>query len=285
MPGKAMLANEMDVSKVSLSSLRTLDNGGKMIYLNYGAGGSPIYLQTPEVDIPFDVSYFPDSETSGKHAIKVSLKGMETNASVRNFHDKINELDNFLKETALKNSLPWFKKAKMSMDTIENLYTPMIKVSVDPETGEPNGKYPPQFTFKVVKRDNKYQCMVYDENKKVFDINKETDEPVDLSNILTKGAKVKAVLRCNGIWLANGKFGCTWKAEQVRVKVNETGLDAFAIRDESDDEEEQEQSTNVLVDDSDVEEEETVIEEDTKSPEPPEEPKPKKKVIRRKATN
>ena len=76
---------------------------------------------------------------------------------------------------------------------------------------------------------------------------------------------MKAVLRCNGIWLANGKFGCTWKAEQVRVKVNESGLDAFAIRDESDDEEEQ--STEVLVDDSDVEEE-TVIE-DTKSPRPP----------------
>ena len=40
--------------------------------------------------------------------------------------------------------------------------------------------------------------------------------PVDVENVLTKGAKVKAVLRY-WCWIANGKFGCGWQ-EQDPVK-------------------------------------------------------------------
>ena len=53
-----------------------------------------------------------------------------------------------------------------------------------------------------------------------------------------KGALIKVVLKCNGIWIANGKFGCTWKAEQIRVKVPEGGLRDFAIMSDSEDEDE-----------------------------------------------
>ena len=65
-------ASQLDLSNVKFSSLRTMDNGGKTVYLNYGDGIAPIYLQTPEVDLPFDPSYFADNETSGKYSIKFS---------------------------------------------------------------------------------------------------------------------------------------------------------------------------------------------------------------------
>ena len=48
-------------------------------------------------------------------------------------------------------------------------------------------------------------------------------------------------MKCNGIWIANGKFGCTWRAEQILVKIPEGGLDDFAII--TDDEDEEETST------------------------------------------
>ena len=88
-----------------------------------------------------------------------------------------------------------------------------------------------------------------------------------------KGARVKAVLKCNGIWIANGKFGCTWRAEQIRVKLPEGGLREYAILSDSDDEEVDSDGvtdakvlTTMLEDSTDDEEEEK---EEVKEPTPP----------------
>ena len=276
-----MKASKVDLSKVTISSLKTLDNGAKMCYVNYNGGVSPMYLQTPEVDIPFDASYYSDNEKSGKYQVRFSLKDLDDNKSIRDFHSKMVEMDNFLKEKALENSVSWFKKAKMSMDTIDSLYTPMVKQHLDPESGEPTGKYPDSFSFKIVKKDGKVQCPMYNEDKVYFDVNGETENPTTVERVLVKGSKVKVVLRCNGVWVANGKFGCTWRAEQMLVKVPDGGLNEFAIQSDSDDEDDvennvEEKPTN-LIDDSDDsssdnEQEEEVVEE----------VKPKKKVVRKK---
>lgn len=276
-----MLAKNFDVSKIKFSTIRTLDNGGKMLFLNYGDGNSPIFLQTPELELPFDPKYFDDNQTSGKYSIAPSLKGMDDNKQLREFYEKMCEFDELLKEKAVENSLAWFKKSKISKEAIESLYTPQVKVSVDPETGEPNGKYPPRIAFKVIKKDNKVQCRIYDNQKKVFDVNGETEESVAVENVLMKGSQIKAVLRCNGIWLANGKFGCTWRAEQIRVKVPEGGLQDFAIMSDSEDEGEDETSvdtTHNLIDDSDEEEEVVQVEK------PPEKPKRKVRKVNVKAS-
>jgi hypothetical protein len=200
---------------------------------------------------------------------------------MKSFHDVFVKLDEMIMGSAKENSQAWFKKAKISEETIRELYTRQIKVSVDPETGEPNGKYPPKFTYKVVKRDGKFQNFkVYDNEKVVFDVDKKTDSPVEFSNVVMKGTRVKAVLKCNGIWVANGKFGCTWRAEQMCVKVPEGGLRDFAILSDSDDEEGDDTSSvtpgsdekqQLMLEDSSEEEEEV-------KPTPPTE---KKKVRKR----
>ena len=107
----------------------------------------------------------------------------------------------------------------------------------------------------------------------MFDVNKATDEPVEFTNVVMKGARVKAVLKCNGIWVANGKFGCTWRAEQVRVKVPEGRLNEFAILSDSDDEDGgvDEDVNNTMIEDSSDEE---------KEPSPPPEPKKKTRKVR-----
>ena len=276
----AMKASKVDVSKMTISALKTLDNGAKMCYLNYNGGISPLFVQTPEVDLPFDASYYADSDTNGKFSVRFSMKDMENNKAINDFHSKMVEMDTYLKDQALVNSVSWFKKAKMSGETIDSLYTPMVKVHIDPETGEPTGKYPPSFAFKIVKRDNKISCPMYNSEKVYYDVNGETDNPTTVERVLVKGAKVKVVLKCNGIWVANGKFGCTWRAEQMLVKVPEGGLNEFAIQSDSDDEDDSnvdEKPTNLIEDsddDNDNDKEEKVEEEV--------EEKPKKKVVRKK---
>lgn len=277
-----MKASKIDVSKMTISTLKTLDNGGKMCFLNYNGGISPLYVQTPEVDLPFDASYYADNDTTGKYQIRFSMKDLENNKGVKDFHSKMDEMDRFLKEKALENSVSWFKKAKMSGETIDSLYTPMVKVHTDPETGEPTGKFPDSFAFKILKKDNKISCPMYNAEKVYYDVNGETDNPTTVERVLVKGAKVKVVLKCNGIWVANGKFGCTWRAEQMLVTVPEGGLNEFAIQSDSDDEDDnesnvEEKPTN-LIEDSDSDDGEGEVEVEEKK----EEVKPKKKVVRKK---
>jgi len=287
-----MLAKKLDINKVTLSKPTSLDNGGKMIFLNYGGDRSPLYLQTPELELAFDSNYFAEERQDkdgntvkgGKLQVQLSLSNMENNESVKVFHDKLCELDEFLKQSALENSLAWFKKKTMSMDTIESLYTPQVKVSMDSETDEPNGRYPPRLGFKVVKKNDKFECSLYDNDKNVFDVNGETENPVNIENVLSRGSSVKAVLKCNGVWLANGKFGCTWRAEQVRVKPGEGTIDEFAILSDSDEEEgDSNVPSQTLIEDSDDESDDALTRQ--KSVAAPKKSPPKKKKIRVKSVN
>ena len=289
-----MKPSDIDLSKVSFSAPKSLDNGGKMIYLNYGGGINPLYVKVPEGTLPFDPNYFPDDgiddpekSATGKYSLTMSVKNDE-NESMKAFHDVFVGLDEYIMAAAKENSQAWFKKPKISEETISELYTRQIKVSVDSETGEPNGMFPPKFSYKVVKRDGKFlpkEFMVYDKDKTIFDVNKTTDTPVEFSNVVMKGASVKTVIKCNGIWIANGKFGCTWRAEQICVKVPEGGLRDFAILSDSEEEEEEMDSSStttntgeksIMLEDSSDEEEE---EEEVKKPTPP--PAEKKKVRKR----
>ena len=270
----AMNPSKVDFSKITISAPKTMDNGGKMLYLNYGGGINSLYVTTPEVEVPFDPSYFADNENSGKYSVKFSMKDLDDNKAMRDFHGWASSMDALLLKKASENSQSWFRKAKLSDETLQELYTPMVKVSTDPETGEPNGKYPDSFAFKINKREGKFKDFsIYDKDKVVFDVNGDTDNPTDITKLIVKGALIKVVLKCNGIWVANGKFGCTWKAEQVRVKVPEGGLRDFAIMSDSDDEGEEDVVEKVMdmVEDS--------SDEDEKEPEP--EPE-KKKVVKKK---
>ena len=56
--------------------------------------------------------------------------------------------------------MSWFKKNK-SMEVLKDSYTPMMKLSKDKETGEPDGKYPPRFTFKIKQYDGEVQCKCF----------------------------------------------------------------------------------------------------------------------------
>jgi hypothetical protein len=250
--GKPMKPEEIEHSKVSYSDVKTLDNGAKICYLNYDGG--PLYIQTPELSLPFDSTYYPEGSDGGKVPVKVNvpIKNADDGSAMKNFHDALIKLDTKIMKDASENSLAWFKKKSLSLDTIENLYTPQIRVSVDAETGEPNDKWDPQFPFKIVKRKNKWMCKFYDESKSKMSIDcSDVNDGSELVNKLKKGSKVKLLIKCMGIWIASGKFGCTWRAEQMIVTTPES-LDDFAFRSDDEDEE----HSNFI--DSDDEEEEVV---------------------------
>ena len=65
----------------------------------------------------------------------------------------------------------------------------------------------------------------------IFDNNK---EEIDIKSIETKHSKVTYIIECTGIWVAGGKFGCSWKAMQVRVVPQDT-FQGYAFSEADDD--------------------------------------------------
>jgi len=245
---KPMKPGDVDVSKIEIAQKKKLDNGADVMYLNYDA--KPIYITTHELDVPFDAQWWPDNtETGGKWAIKANLTGEKSEPMIQ----MLKTMDELIKAEGLKNCVSWFKKRNMSAETIDTLYTQMVKESLDAETGEPNGRYPPGFSFKIVKRDGKVNCKVYGENKSVFNVgNESADDYISITDLIKKGSKVKLLLRCNGLWIANGKFGCTWRAEQMKV-TRAANFDDYAFGD-SDEEEVQKIDQNFVDSESGEEE-------------------------------
>ena len=229
---KPIKASAVDMSKIKYSKVNCLPSGAKTLYVNHGDGISPLFVQSPELTVPFDTgTFYPDNDGSGKYAIKVSMDNIESNPQMKEFHDMLVKMDEQILQDGISNSLAWFKKKNPNEDVIRELYTPMVKVSRDSETGEPNGKWAPSFAFKIVKRDHKVLCDVYDSDKKA--ITTTGEGAVDLEQMFKKGTKLKMILKCNGLWIASGKFGCTWRAEQIKIDAP-AGFSGYAFEDSDD---------------------------------------------------
>ena len=236
---KPLKPSNVDVTNFKFSKVNTIPNGAKVIYLNNGDGINPLFIQSPEMNIPFDSgTYYPDNDNSGKYAIKVSMDNIETNQSMKDYHTMLNDMDNHLIKMGIENSSDWFKtqqwfkKKGTPEEKIADNYTRMVKVSLDSETGEPNGKWAPSFGFKIVKRNGVVLCDCYDSNKNKLETDGEG--AVDLETMFKKGTKVKMILKCNGLWISNVGWGCTWRAEQIKIDVP-VGFSGYAFDDDDDD--------------------------------------------------
>ena len=109
------------------------------------------------------------------------------------------------------------------------MYTPILKKSRDKETGELDGKYPTTMKLKLPFWDGKKGKLYYGKfyrRKKVLEIPQE--------EAFTKNAKIQAIIKCGGIWIVNGKFGCTWSVVKVRVEENKS-ISNYSFVDDDDD--------------------------------------------------
>ena len=305
---KPMKIADFDVSRIKYSPVKTMDHGGKQCYINYGDTINPIYLQTPELNIVFDSDYYGD-EKSGKYPVCVDMNGYDDKSSkMYQFHEKIQKMDEQILQDAIKNGMSWLKNKNITLDTAKALYTPMVRVSMDKDTGEPSDKWPPSFKFKVVRRNGEILSKIFDENKNRLNVNVvDEDDYVPVDSLLKKSSKVKMIMKCNGIWMTNGKFGCTWSAEQMQV-TTPAGFDDFAFNsDDSDDESDNDVKEKVSLDDNAIESSDDEVSSEVKDgssdgvedggsdtveeegggsegseEEEEEEVKPKKKVVRKK---
>ena len=289
---KPMKPQNVSLKNVSYSDLKKLGEHANVVYINYNK--NQFYVKTPELVLPFDSgTMFADqkNDQSGKYSIRVSLDNYLTEGHPDNaFYKMLMGLDEMNLGEAKKNSFNWFKKKTISEELLKEIYNPMVKFSTDPDTGEQTGKYPPTFAFKIMQRDSLIQCKCYDGNARGKTVelnvnNKEEEDYLTLESLLKKKSKVKMILRCNGIWFVGGKFGCTWRADQIMI-TPAPGFDDCAFLEDSEDEIDEvvtklDHFVDSDSDDEKVEQKEEVKEEEDESSsdeEPEPEPVKKKKV-------
>ena len=80
----------INTDKVTFSAPNVLDNGAKLVYVNYNGG--KFTVQTPWMDMPWQMSSFTDDKYP-KHSITLSFRGMDERPELQAFHDKIAELE------------------------------------------------------------------------------------------------------------------------------------------------------------------------------------------------
>ncbi len=171
----------------------------------------------------------------------------------------------------------WFNKPKMSPEVVDALFTPMLRYPKG-EDGEPDRSRAPSLRVKIPYWENNFDIELYDMNGQVVFPSPEDDSASPMS-IIQKGQNIAVVIKCGGLWFANGKFGVTWRLVQAVVQPRaslkgrchiQLGTTERAIMQSA-------AATTEADDDvNDTDNEEDAGEENEAEPEPEPEPEPKK---------
>ena len=280
-------------SDVKYAKPKINKSGGKAIGILNAHSDSILNLNTPLMKT-WGVNEWID-EQSGKKAYDFVLQFNSEDyqgEAERNFLNGLKTFESKIKEDAVKNCKEWFNKSKMSLEVVDALFNPVLKYPKNQDTGEPDMSRPPTFKIKLNYWDDKFDgTELYDMNKSmIFPDETGSTSPVDH---ITKGSHTAVVIRCGGLWFANGKFGVTWKLVQAIVKPRqslagkchiELSCEEREVLNEQESDNEDAVIDKKVADDTDEEDNnvEAEVEAEVNAAEP--EPEPPKKVVKKKVT-
>jgi hypothetical protein len=291
-----ILPKNVDVSKLKYSDIRTLASGSKSIYVNYGT--QKLRIQTPVMYMPYGIGEGFEDKTlknpevkkniDKKYDLTISFKGFDENVKIETFLNKMKEIEAEIIDKAFENREPWFKDDYDGNKAfVSRMFSPMIKVDKDPKTGKIVGKYPPTLRVKVP-----YDGVNDKFNFDAFDM--ESNE-IDFATIISKlkGGRTQLIIELTGIWMAGGRFGCTWKVISGKFQMSQNNKPKF-IEDsdtekvENDDEQEEEievttaDLADTKINDDDENEEQPTQEEEEQQHEEPQKTSRGRKAITKK---
>lgn len=222
-----MYPKNLDVGSLEFSEPKKMgESGAKMVYVNVNR--NKILLHTPKMRMPYGLNKYEEAGKPTKYSVDMSFSDVENNKDIKALYDKILEFDKRIIEEASKSSLAWFKKKSFPNEIATELYSSAVKYSKDKETGERNDKYPPTLNVKLPYYDGGFKCNVYNSKKEEIDA-------TEVEGSFHKGQDVTAIIECNGLWFAGGKYGTSWKVKQL--KLGETKkTNTYAFRDDDDEE-------------------------------------------------
>lgn len=203
------------------SNVRHLDTGGKMVWLSHtgsqpDASSGPIILQTSQMRSPNGIRGWENDGAPTKYSMELVLDPAETE------YKKLLEFDQKILDIACNTKNKWIKKA--SKEVLDALYNPTVRVPRDKETDEVTDKWPITFKLTIPQRDGAFACELWDNKRKMLDVAE------FIKSGSGRNCLVTVIAQCTGIWVAGGKFGTTWKAQQILVhSSSNSSLQSFAF--------------------------------------------------------
>jgi ribosomal protein S17E len=236
-----LLAKQIDVSKIKYSEVKILKSAAKSVYVNYN--GSKLFMQTPVMSLPYGVndnSKFSDQGDEKKYDLTLSFGGMQENAKVKQFFDKLKEFEEKIIGDSFDNRMSWFKNNfNNNKDVVSTMFTPMIKHHKNKETGDIDDKYPPSMKVKIPynSKEDKFEFDAYDMD------NNEVGFASILDNL--KGGKAQLIIQLNGIWFAGGMFGASWKVVSGKFQQNNVSKITFLVDSDAEDNDDEDDDISI----------------------------------------
>lgn len=213
-------AAQLTVSPIKVNE----KTGAKSCYLNY-SGGKVIIQTAIEMRGPYGMNKYigPNGEKAANpdYSLDISLDGYDQDGTeISQYYQMMTAIDNFAKAEGYKNRKLWFK-GDLSKEVVNAFFNDTVKFPKD-QNGNPK-PYPPSQKIKLnIGGKPEMATKFYNPDGELL-----TEDPAKL---LGKGATVTCILQCGGIWFAGGKFGITWRANQVVVhKSGDSGVPDFAF--------------------------------------------------------
>ena len=197
-------------------------NGRKSIGILNGRDRKSLYLSTPLM-LTWGVNeYTNENGGSNSYDLALQFPNDEYNSpECTAFLKNMQALEQKLKDDAVTNSKDWLNKSKLVPEAVDALWSPMLKYPKDKETGEPDYSRAPTLKVKIPYWEGVFKNVeLYDEDENT--LYPSEDESVNISDLITKGSNIATIIQCGGIWVANGKFGVTWRLFQGVVKPKAT---------------------------------------------------------------
>lgn len=194
-------------------------NNGKSIGILNKHNMKSLYVSTPLM-LTWGVNEWSDDKT-GKKSFDLALQfPSEENSECSAFLKNMQELEMRIKSDVITNCKEWLGKPKMSSDAVDALWSPMLKYPKDKASDEFDYSRAPTLKVKIQYWENTFKNVeLYNESGTLVFPN---DDNSAISDFIVKGSSVATIIQCGGIWVANGKFGVTWKLFQAVVKPRTT---------------------------------------------------------------
>ena len=193
-------------------------NGRKSIGIINNENKKSLYISTPLM-LTWGVNTYNDEKSGEVQSYDIALQFPNdeyNNNECNTFLKNMQALEEKIKNDAVTNSKDWLNKTKLVSEAVDALWSPMLKYPKDRDTGEYDYSRAPTLKVKIPFWEGEFKNVeLYNDSKELVFPN---DENSNISEFIVKGSNVATIIQCGGIWVANGKFGVTWKLFQAVVK-------------------------------------------------------------------
>lgn len=232
---------DFDPSKLSFREPKKMEGiGARFAGVEYD--GKKLYLQTPEMSIPYGASQFkdPGAEEANPDApwtLDLSFQGEQDNEDIKSLRDKLEQVRSCVISAAHQNKWIVDKKNKdkakrnksVSKEVLNQMASQQIR-ETDKLDDDGNPKYPATMKVKLPCYKGNFGFSVYDSEKEAISLDERK-----LDEVLSRGCRGKCLLECGSVFIGS-TISLTWKLSQIIVKQSSRKLGGFAFIEDSDDE-------------------------------------------------